>query len=77
MLHQLDHPTKLEGQVDHFPEVLKHFDERRLIETTEKYMRLAFTGPKAPWDNSAERARMCKAECKRRHLGNYGRLRAS
>ena len=77
MLHQLDHPTKIEGQVDHFPEVLKHFDDRRLIEATERYMRLAFSGPKATWDNSAERARMCKAECERRQVYVYRRLRAS
>ena len=68
MPHQSKHPTHIDGQVDHFPEVLKHFDDGRLIETTRKYMHMAFDGPKAAWDNSLERAKMCKAECNRRHL---------
>ena len=58
----------IERPVDHFPEVLKHFSDVRLIEMTCVYIHRANQESKPPWDNAVERAAMCRAECARRRL---------
>ena len=55
------------ASVDHFPDVLKHFDENRLLGITCHYLRLA--GDPSVSQHLAHRAEICLEECKRRAIG--------
>ena len=59
---------EIEGAVDHFPSVLTHLSDRNLIAITRCYLRRAQEDGKSPWDDCAERAAVCRAECARRRL---------
>lgn len=54
--------------MNHFPDVLAHCSDMRLIEMTCSYIYMANERPDAPWDYYFERAAMCLAECSRRML---------
>ena len=55
--------------VDHFPDLLKHFDENRLLGITRHYIRLADDAPEVASQYLAQRAEICLQECKRRAIG--------
>jgi len=55
--------------VDHFPGLLKHFDEDRLLGITRHYIRLADDGSDLASQYLAQRAEICLQECKRRAIG--------
>ena len=60
--------SMLDKQVDHFPGVVKHCDDRQLAGLTKEYSQRAAEGPKSAWDDCRERAAVCRAECRRRNL---------
>jgi predicted methyltransferase len=57
------------SSVDHFPDLLKHFDENRLLGITRHYIRLADAGSEVASQHLAQRAEICLQECKRRAIG--------
>jgi hypothetical protein len=65
------------ASVDHFPNLLKHFDENRLLGITRHYIRLADDGPEVASQCLAQRAEICLQECKRRaiELDNVARVK--
>ena len=72
----IEEPDIVTNQIDHFPNLLKHFNNQRLMETTRDYIRRARDGVKTKWDDCEERAAMCQAECERRNLPGFrGQLR--
>ena len=52
--------------VDHFPGVLEHFSEERLVETTCLYVQAVDEGRADAY--TRERAAMCRHECERRGI---------
>ena len=56
------------ASVDHFPDLLKHCDENRLLGITRHYIRLADHGPGVGSQFLAQRAEICLRECKRRAI---------
>ena len=59
---------RIEGEVDHFPHVLTHLSDQKLIAFTRTCVGRAQEGAKTPWDDCAKRLAMCRAECAKRRL---------
>jgi len=56
------------SSVDHFPDLMKHFDENRLLGITRHYIQLANDGPDLVSQYLAQRAQICLRECIRRAI---------
>ena len=55
------------ASIDHFPDLLKHFDETRLLSITRHCLRLVDDASASQY--LAQRAEICLEECKRRAIG--------
>jgi len=58
------------SEVNHFPRVLKHFDDKTLVKTTLHYVWRAYGGPEGTGKDYVDRAELCKAECRRRGIAS-------